>query len=65
MQNLSSKNYGMMHPSLESLVKKELNKLLAAKIIFLVRHTTWVENLVPIRKKLGDIRICIDLRNMN
>ena len=54
-----------MHPSLESLVKKELNKLLAAKIIFLVRHTTWVANLVPVRKKSGDIRICIDFRNLN
>ena len=38
-----------MHPSLEPLVKKELNKLLAAKIIFPVRHTTWVANLVPVR----------------
>ena len=49
-----------MHPSLEPLVKKELNKLLTAKIIFHVRHTTWVENLVPIRKKSTDIRIFID-----
>ena len=54
-----------MHPSLEPLVKKELNKLLVAKIIFLVRHTTWVENLVLIRKKSGDIIICIDFRNLN
>ena len=54
-----------MHPSLKSLVKKELNKLLVAKIIFPVRHTTWVVNLVPVRKKLGDIRICIDFRNLN
>ena len=53
------------HPSLEPLVKKELNKLLVAKIIFLVRHTTWVENLVPARKKSGDIRICIDFRKLN
>ena len=54
-----------MHPSLESLVKKELNKLLAAKIIFLVQHTTWVANLVPVRNTSGDIRICIEFRNMN
>ena len=54
-----------MHPSLEPLVKEELNKLLTAQIIFLVRHTTWVENLVPVRKKSGDRRICIDFRNLN
>ena len=49
-----------MHPSLEPLVKKELNKLLMAKIIFPIRHTTWVANVIPVRKKVGDIRICID-----
>ena len=54
-----------MHPSLEPLVKKELNKLLVAKIIFPVRHTTWVANLVIVRNKLGDIRTCIDFRNLN
>ena len=54
-----------MHPSLESLVNKELNKLLMAKIIFPVQHTTWVANLVPKRKKSGDIRICIAFRNLN
>ena len=54
-----------MHRSLESLVKKELNKLRVAKIKFPVRHTTWVENLVLVRKKLGDIKICIDFRNLN
>jgi hypothetical protein len=31
-----------MHPKLEPTIKKELNKLLTAKIIFLVRHTQWV-----------------------
>ena len=46
-------------------MKKELNKLLVAKIIFPVQHTTWVENLVPVRKKSSDIRICIDFRNLN
>ena len=54
-----------MHPSLDPLVKKELNKLLASKIIFPIQHTTWVANLVPVRKKSGDIRICIDFQNPN
>ena len=54
-----------MNLSLEMLVKKELNRLLATKIIFLVHHTTWVENLVHVRKKLGEIQICIDFQNLN
>jgi hypothetical protein len=53
------------HPSLESLMYQELNKLLDAKIIFQVRHSSWVENLVPIRKKSGEIRLCVDFRNLN
>jgi hypothetical protein len=54
-----------MHPKLEPTVKKELNKLLNAKIIFPVRHTQWVSNLVPVRKKSGEIRLCVDFRNLN
>jgi hypothetical protein len=54
-----------IHPNLELQIKKELNKLLQAKIIFPVRHSQWVSNLVPVRKKNGDIRICIDFQNLN
>ena len=54
-----------MHPSLEPPVKKELNKLLTAKIIFPIQHMTWVANLVPVRKKSGEIQICIYFRNLN
>ena len=53
-------NLRKYHPSLEPTIKKELNKLLAAKIIFPIRHTQWVANLVPVRKKNGDIRLCVD-----
>jgi hypothetical protein len=38
------------HPSLEPLMQKELKTLLDAKIIFQVRHSAWVANLVPIKK---------------
>jgi hypothetical protein len=54
-----------MHPSIEPQVKAELNKLLASKIIFRVRHTQWISNLVPMRKKIGDINLCIDFKNLN
>jgi hypothetical protein len=44
---------------------QELKNLLDAKIIFQVRHSSWVANFVPVRKKLGEIRLCIDFRNLN
>eukprot|EP00253_Pinus_taeda_P029900 PITA_29900 len=54
-----------IHPNLENQIKSELNKLLKAKIIFSVRHSKWVSNMVLVRKKNRDIRICIDFRNLN
>jgi len=54
-----------IHPNLETHIKSELNKLLKAKIIFLVSHSKWVSNLVLVRKKNGDIHIYIDFRNLN
>jgi hypothetical protein len=54
-----------MHPSLEPQVQKELKKLLDAKIIFQVKHSTWVANLVLVRKKTGEIHLCVELSNLN
>ena len=54
-----------MHPKLEPLIQSEVKKLLDAKIIFKVRHSEWVSNLVPVRKKSEEIRLCVDFRNLN
>ena len=40
-------------------------KLRDARIIKPIRHSSWLSNLVPIRKKNGDIRLCVDFRNLN
>lgn len=36
-----------------------------AKIIAPSRFLDWVSNLVPTRKKTGEIKLCVDLRNLN
>lgn len=36
-----------------------------AGIIAPIRFLEWVSNLVPTRKKTGEIRLCVDLRNVN
>lgn len=36
-----------------------------AKIIAPIRFSDWVSNLVPTRKNTGEIRLCVDLRNLN
>jgi hypothetical protein len=53
------------HPSLEPLMYQELRKLLYAKIIFQVRHSAWVANLVTVWKKSGEIQLCVDFQNLN
>jgi hypothetical protein len=39
--------------------------LFEAKIIVSLRFSKWVENLVPIRKKSGDIKLCVEFINLN
>jgi len=46
-------------------MKKEVKRLLAAKIIMPLRFYNWVANLVPVRKKGGEIRICVYFTNFN
>ena len=36
-----------------------------AKIIAPIRFSDWVSNLVPTRKKTGESRLYVDLRNLN
>jgi len=36
-----------------------------AKIIAPIRFSDWVSNLVPTRKKTGEIKLCVDLKNLN
>jgi hypothetical protein len=37
----------------------------ASGVIYHVCYSQWVSNLVPVRKKTGDIRLCVDFRPLN
>ena len=54
-----------VNPKLLPLVENEIKKLFEAKIIMALRFSHWVENLVLVRKKNGEIRICIEFKNLN
>ena len=54
-----------MNPKIEPLMRKELSKLIEANIIFPIKHSSWVANLVHVRKKSGEIRLCVDFRDLN
>ena len=53
-----------INPLLLPLIEREVKKLFEAKIIMAL-HSRWLANVVPVRKKKGEIRICIDFRNLN
>jgi hypothetical protein len=54
-----------INPILLLVVEREVKKLLDAKIIVPFRYSDWAVNLVLVRKKSGEIRLCIDFRNLN
>jgi ribonuclease HI len=53
------------NPLLLPTMEKEIKKLLDARIIIPLRYSEWIANLVPVRKKNGEIRLCVDFRNLN
>ena len=54
-----------INPVLLPLVEKEIKKMYDAGIIVPLRYSQWVSNLVSVRKKTEEIRLCIDFINMN
>jgi len=52
-------------PELVSEIEKEVNKLIEAGFIREVKYPTWIANIVPVRKKNGQLRICVDFRDLN
>jgi hypothetical protein len=54
-----------INPMMLPIMEKEVKKLLDAQIIIPLRYSEWVANLVPMRKKNGEIRLCVDFRNLN
>jgi hypothetical protein len=59
------KKLRQINPILLSIMEKEVKKLLDVQIIIPLRFSEWVANLVPIRNKNGEIRLCVDFINLN
>ena len=44
---------------------KETERLLEAKFIRPCRYAGWISSVVPVYKKNGKLRVCIDFRDLN
>ena len=49
----------------ETHIAAEIEKLKEAKCICELQYPTWLANIVPVKKKNGKIRICVDFRDLN
>ena len=47
------------------MVKEEIERLFKACFIRIARYVEWLSNIVPVMKKNGKLRVCIDFRNLN
>lgn len=53
------------NPIIANAISKEVEKMFKARIIYPIHHSTWIANIVPVRKKNGEIRIYVDFQNLN
>ena len=52
-------------PELLEDIKKEITRLYEANFIWQCRYAEWISNIVPVLKKNGKLRVCIDFRDLN
>ena len=53
------------NPELLPKIKGEIKRLLKVGFIRTTRYVNWLSNVVPVIKKNGQVRICMDFRNLN
>ena len=53
------------NPNVLGDIKKETERLLEVKFIRSCRYAEWISNVVPVYKKNGKLRVCIDFRDLN
>ena len=54
-----------LHPRWSLQVKEEIQKQLRVGFLSVVEYPEWLANVVPVPKKDGKVRVCVDFRDLN
>ena len=54
-----------LHPKWSLKMKEEIQKQLSVGFLSVVEYLEWLANVVPIPKKDGEVRVCVDFRDLN
>ncbi|PKI75908.1 hypothetical protein CRG98_003707 [Punica granatum] len=54
-----------MRAELLLLIKEEVVKQINAGFLEVCNYSEWVANIVPVEKKDGRVRVCVDYRDLN
>ena len=59
------KKLRLLHPRWSLQVKEDIQKELSVGFISMVQYPKWLANVVPVPKKDGKVKVCVDFRNLN
>ncbi|KAL0412292.1 UNVERIFIED_CONTAM: Transposon Tf2-12 polyprotein [Sesamum latifolium] len=54
----------IFRPELIPLIETEVNKLIEVGFIREVKYPMWISSIIPVTKKNGQIRVCVDFRDL-
>ncbi|XP_070037211.1 uncharacterized protein [Nicotiana tomentosiformis] len=52
-------------PDMSLKIKEKVTKQIKAKVLKVVEYPTWLAKIVPVLKKDGKVKVCVDYRDLN